>query len=60
MVAINMGKKEFLVQLGFEHPNTGHWLAAGSTVEMTEGEATQLLLSGYLIVKPAAKTSKGK
>ncbi|MGL4776356.1 MAG: hypothetical protein ACRCWT_08070 [Aeromonas veronii] len=55
-----MEKIEYLVQLGFEHPNTGHWLAAGSTVEMTEGEATQLLLSGYLIVKPAAKTSKGK
>ncbi|ALN97538.1 hypothetical protein [Aeromonas sp. ARM81] len=55
-----MEKIDYLVQLGFEHPNTSHWLAAGSTVEMTEGEATQLLLSGYLIVKPAAKTSKGK
>ena len=55
-----MDKKNYLVELGFEHPNTGHWLAAGSTVEMTEGEATQLLLSGYLIVKPSAKTSKGK
>lgn len=55
-----MEKTEYMVQLGFEHPNTGHWQAAGSTVEMAEGEATQLLLSGYLIVKPAAKASKGK
>jgi len=55
-----MEKKEYLVQLGFEHPNTGHWQAAGTTVEMTEAEATQLLLSGYLIVKPTAKAAKGK
>lgn len=53
-----MEKKAYLVQLGFEHPNTGHWQAAGTTVEMTEGEATQLLLSGYLIVKPAAAAAK--
>jgi len=53
-----MEKKPYLVQLGFEHPNTGHWQAAGTTVEMTEGEATQLLLSGYLIVKPAAAAAK--
>ncbi|MGL4602245.1 MAG: hypothetical protein ACRCVE_12405 [Plesiomonas sp.] len=49
-----MEKNEYLVQLGFEHPNTGHWQAAGTTIEMTESEATQLLLSGYLIEKPAA------
>lgn len=55
-----MEKIEYLVQLGFEHANTGHWQEAGTTVEMTESEATQLLLSGYLIVKPAAKSSKGK
>lgn len=55
-----MEKNAYLVQLGFEHAKTGHWLEAGTTVEMTEGEATQLLLSGYLIVKPAAKASKGK
>lgn len=55
-----MGKTEYLVQLGFEHPNSGHWQAAGATVEMTEAEATQLLLSGYLIVKPTSKAIKGK
>lgn len=55
-----MEKTEYLVQLGFEHPNTGHWQAAGSTVAMTEGEATQLLLSGYLVIKSAAKAVKGK
>lgn len=55
-----MEKIEYLVQLGFEHPNSGQWQAAGSIVDMTEGEATQLLLSGYLIVKPAAKLIKRK
>lgn len=54
-----MEKKEYLVQLGFEHPNTGHWQAAGTIVEMSEGEATQLVLSGYLVANPA-KTVKGK
>jgi len=39
-----MEKKEYLVQLGFEHPNSGH----------------QLLLSGYLVIKPVVKATKGK
>lgn len=55
-----MEKTEYLVQLGFEHPNSGHWQVEGSTVEMTESEATQLLLSGYLVIKPVVKATKGK
>lgn len=55
-----METKAYLVQLGFEHAKTGHWLAAGTEVEMADAEATQLLLSGYLIVKPAIEARKGK
>ena len=61
-----MEKKEYLVQLGFEHPNTGHWQAAGTKVMMAEAVATQLLLSGYLVIQTTAaaavpaKAAKGK
>ncbi|EKS7764783.1 hypothetical protein [Edwardsiella ictaluri] len=50
-----MEKKAYLVLLGFEHPNSGHWQKAGTVVEMSESEATQLVLSGYLIARPVTK-----
>ncbi|EKS7793771.1 hypothetical protein JGK43_002092 [Edwardsiella piscicida] len=50
-----MEKKAYLVLLGFDHPNSGHWQEAGTIIEMSESEATQLVLSGYLIAKPVAK-----
>ena len=55
-----MDKNKYCITLGFEHPNSGHWLSAGQIIEMTEGEATQLVLSGYLTEKPEEQKKKGK
>ena len=55
-------KQTYHVQLGFACARTGHWIDAGGTVDMLPSEATQLLLSGYLVPVAAAAplTKKGK
>ena len=57
-----MKSQDYRVQLGFACPRTGHWINAGTTVSMTPSEATQLVLSGYLVPAAAASTTakKGK
>lgn len=57
-----MQANTYRVQLGFACPRTGHWINAGTTVSMTPSEATQLVLSGYLVppAAPTTTTKKGK
>ena len=47
-----MKQQAYQVQLGFACPRTGHWITTGNTVDMTPSEATQLVLSGYLVPVP--------
>lgn len=53
-------KEKYIVQFGFEHPGTGHWVEAGSEVELSERQAKILRLNGH--IKPASsaenKTAK--
>lgn len=56
-----MDKQTYVVTLGIEHPRTGHWLAAGSDIELTDSEATMLLATGHVIKKAdVAAAKKGK
>lgn len=46
-----MANKKYVVVRGIEHPGSGHWLDAGTTIELTERQANILLLNGH--IKPA-------
>ncbi|KFC09026.1 hypothetical protein GTGU_01218 [Trabulsiella guamensis ATCC 49490] len=46
-----MDRKKYIVTIGVEHPGTGHWLDAGTRIELTERQAKILLLNGH--IKPA-------
>ncbi|GDX06634.1 hypothetical protein RHD99_14670 [Buttiauxella selenatireducens] len=46
-----MASKKFIVVRGIEHPGSGHWLDAGTAIELTERQAKILQLNGH--IKPA-------
>lgn len=54
-----MERKTYTVQLGIEHPRTGHWLDAGADLELADAEATMLLASGHVAPK-ADQATTGK
>lgn len=54
-----MERKTYTVQLGIEHPRTGHWLDAGADLELADAEATMLLASGHVAPK-ADQAATGK
>lgn len=48
-----MNKASYLITRGVEHPSTGHWLTAGTTVELSPRQATIMRLNGHIIPVPA-------
>lgn len=46
-----MERQKYIVTRGIEHPGSGHWLDAGTEIELSERQAKILRLNGH--IKPA-------
>lgn len=57
-----MKRLKYVVTRGIEHPGTGHWLEAGTQIELSERQAKILRLNGHIklaeAVAPAPKKKR--
>ncbi|ECV6025650.1 MULTISPECIES: hypothetical protein [Enterobacteriaceae] len=53
-----MQKKKYVVSIGVEHPGTGHWLPAGTEVELSERQAKIMLQNGHIKLSADVKKNR--